>query len=190
MANRVSASIKLGGVLPRGRLAELLDVIAVEGLSTDWDGSPFSGVQIQADSPIELFAHEVAGGSFDELESFCLSHALPFVRWCDGYPANGARSASSSMAAASPDPTRSTKAIRSLSRAQRSARSVRSLPLRRISHWRTWKFHPSCSPPRTYPGPDGTVRYGRNRENHSSSARTVPIGRNRRSGYDASGANP
>lgn len=85
MADRVSASIKLGGTLPRAKLGELLKVIAAEGLSTEWDGEPFSADQIPAEAPLELFAHQVAGGSFDQLESFCVSHALPFMRWCDGY---------------------------------------------------------------------------------------------------------
>jgi hypothetical protein len=85
MADRVSASIKLGGTLPRDKLGGLLSLIAAAGLSREWDGEPFSAEQIPKDAPLELFAHEVAGGSFDELEGFCQSHALPFVRWCDGY---------------------------------------------------------------------------------------------------------
>lgn len=85
MSDRVSASITLGGTLPRAKLRELLNVIAAEGLSTQWDGEPFSADQIPAEAPLELFAHQVVGGSFDQVESFCVSHALPFVRWCDGY---------------------------------------------------------------------------------------------------------
>lgn len=86
MGDRVSASIKLGGMLPSDKSDELWCLIVAEGLSTEWDGEPFTADQIPEGAPLELFAHEVTGGSFDDLEAFCVEHALPFVRWCDGYP--------------------------------------------------------------------------------------------------------
>ncbi len=41
MADRVSASIELGGVLSALNYQELCEVIAGEGLATEWDGEPF-----------------------------------------------------------------------------------------------------------------------------------------------------
>lgn len=85
MADRVSASIIVGGTVDADEFGELADVIASEGLAIEWDGEPFEPHHRIAGKPLRLFAHEVAGGSFDDLESWCLSHQLPFVRWCGGY---------------------------------------------------------------------------------------------------------
>jgi len=85
MADRVSASIIVGGTVDADEFNELADVIASEGLAMEWDGEPFEPHHHIAGEPLRLFAHEVAGGSFDDLESWCLSHQLPFVRWCGGY---------------------------------------------------------------------------------------------------------
>lgn len=86
MSDRVSACIKLGGTLPRAHLADFLDIIAYEGLSTQWDGAPFECDDMPVDAPLELMATEVPGGSFDRLEDFCIRHELPFARCCNGYP--------------------------------------------------------------------------------------------------------
>ena len=86
MADRVSASISIGGVLSASAYAELIEIIACEGLAIEWDGEPFEPHHHVAGEPLCLFAHEVAGGSFDELESWCLSRRVVFVRWCgDAY---------------------------------------------------------------------------------------------------------
>lgn len=85
MADRVSASITIGGDLPAALLPELLDRIAFEGLSTEWDGEPFSADQLPTDEPLRLMAHEVAWGRFEPLESFCVEHGLPFARWSGAY---------------------------------------------------------------------------------------------------------
>lgn len=86
MANRVSVSIRLGGVLPGILRDELVRIIDSEGLSTDWEGEPFSIDDIRSNGPVTLLAHEVAGGSLDALEAFCIRHCLPFARTCDAYP--------------------------------------------------------------------------------------------------------
>jgi hypothetical protein len=85
MADRVSASIIVGGTLDADEFAELADLIASEALAIEWDGEPFQPHHHVPGEPLRLFAHEVAGGSFDDLESWCLSHRAPFVRWCGGY---------------------------------------------------------------------------------------------------------
>ena len=85
MADRVSASITLGGVLAPIAYAELVDVIASEDLSTEWDGDPFEPDQRTEGEPLRLVAHEVAWGRFEELEAWCFEHRMPFARWSGAY---------------------------------------------------------------------------------------------------------
>lgn len=85
MADRVSASITVGGSLPAARLLDLAAVINDEGLSTDWDGENFTVSQLEPGTALTLMAHEVAWGRFEGLESFCVSAHLPFVRWSGAY---------------------------------------------------------------------------------------------------------
>lgn len=85
MADRVSASIVIGGSLDATDFDELANLIAGEGLAIEWDGEPFEPNHRIAGEPLRLFAHEVTGGRFDDLEDWCLAHNLPFVRWCGGY---------------------------------------------------------------------------------------------------------
>ena len=85
MADRVSASITLGGTVPASTYTELSVAIASEGLSTEWDGEPFQPDQRTDGEALRLFAHEVAWGRFEELESWCLQHRLPFARWSGAY---------------------------------------------------------------------------------------------------------
>lgn len=86
MADRVSASIILGGVVTAADFAILASLIADEGLSTDWDGPWFTPEAFEPDRPLKLKARDVAGGQFDELEAWCVAKGLAFVRWSDGYP--------------------------------------------------------------------------------------------------------
>ena len=85
MADRVSASITIGGTLPATLLSELLAAIEREGLSTEWDGEPFAAEQLASGEPLRLMAHEVAWGRFEQLETFCVTHGLPFARWSGAY---------------------------------------------------------------------------------------------------------
>lgn len=85
MADRVSASITIGGSLPAPLLPDLVNVIAGEGLSTEWDGPPFTDGDLPTDDTLMLMAHEVAWGRFEDLEAFCQANALPFARWSGAY---------------------------------------------------------------------------------------------------------
>lgn len=85
MADRVPATIRLGGALPRALLPDLLDILSAEALTTE-DGGAFEEDHIPADAAIEFSASEVSWGRFEQLEDFCLEHHLPFVRWCGTYP--------------------------------------------------------------------------------------------------------
>lgn len=85
MADRVSASITIGGILPRSLLGRFIEVIDNEGLSTEWDGATFDVSDLPEDDTMRLMAHEVAWGRFAELEAFCVENGLPFARWSGGY---------------------------------------------------------------------------------------------------------
>lgn len=85
MADRVSASIVLGGTISTAAFAELAKIIERESLSTEWDGEPFQPGDITPGQPLSLHAHEVAWGRFEALESWCVANAMPFTRWSGAY---------------------------------------------------------------------------------------------------------
>ena len=85
MADRVSASIRIGGALIPAAFAELASIIADEGLSTEWDGKTFAPEDRSVGEPLHLYAHEVAWGRFEALETWCVEQKLPFARWSGGY---------------------------------------------------------------------------------------------------------
>lgn len=85
MADCVSASITIGGTLPRSLLPDLAALVQAEELSTEWDGETFTLAMFREGAPLELMAHEVAWGRFERLESWCVEHRLPFARWSGGY---------------------------------------------------------------------------------------------------------
>lgn len=85
MADRVSASIILGGTLTAADYAELAEVIADEGLSIEWDGERFEPEHRTVGEPLSLYAHEVAWGRFEGLEAWCVDKKLPFSRWSGAY---------------------------------------------------------------------------------------------------------
>ncbi|MCM8732434.1 hypothetical protein ACFO8O_15845 [Hephaestia sp. GCM10023244] len=85
MADRVSVTITIGGMLRLCDRDHLVETIIGEGLSTEWNGLAFDATQIAVDAPLRLVAHDVAWGRLDALEAFCCDKALPFVRWSGGY---------------------------------------------------------------------------------------------------------
>jgi hypothetical protein len=86
MADRVSASITIGGTIDADTFAELAERIADELLSLEWDGLPFEAHQRTIGEPLRLHGLEVAWGRFDVLEAWCRDKGMPFVRWSGGYP--------------------------------------------------------------------------------------------------------
>lgn len=86
MANRVPASILIGGQVKPDLLSELVEKIRFEGLAVEWGGETFDARHRIVGEPLALFDEECAWGQFDELEAFCVEHKLPFVRWAGGYP--------------------------------------------------------------------------------------------------------
>ena len=84
MADRVSASITIGGAIGADSFAELAEIIAGESLSIEWDGEPFAPHHRTLGEPLTLHALDVAWGRFESLKAYCISEGLPFVRWCAG----------------------------------------------------------------------------------------------------------
>lgn len=85
MADRVSASIVLGGTINTIAFAELTELIEQEGLSTEWDGEPFQPDDVIPDQPLSLYAHEVAWGRLDALEAWCVANSVAFCRRSGAY---------------------------------------------------------------------------------------------------------
>jgi hypothetical protein len=86
MADRVSVSITIGGALPSALLSDFIALIEQQRLSTEWDGAAFTASDLTGNAALELMAHEVAWGRFEDLEAFCVKNALPFSRWSGAYP--------------------------------------------------------------------------------------------------------
>src|SRR3546814_2019709 len=78
MADRVSASIAIGGKVSPTQLAELAAHIADYDLRTEWDGEPFDPIHLPQEDAMRLFAHEVPWGIFDTLEQFCCDSGLAY----------------------------------------------------------------------------------------------------------------
>ncbi len=90
MADRVSASIKVGGVLAATQLAEFINLIDCEGLGPDLDGGFENEAELrtylsEGDAGLTFYAHEVRGGEFEDLQAFCMSQGLIYVLTYDGY---------------------------------------------------------------------------------------------------------
>lgn len=86
MADHVSISITIGGRVSVDTYALLAGIAAAENLSTEWGGPAFEPGHREIGEALSLFAHEVAWGRVESLESFCVEHRLPFARWSGGYP--------------------------------------------------------------------------------------------------------
>lgn len=85
MAERVSASIVIGGSVTMSAYTDLCTLIADEALSIEWDGELFEPHHRSAGAPLRLYAHEVAWGRFERLEAWCVENNLAFARWSGGY---------------------------------------------------------------------------------------------------------
>ncbi|MDB5580816.1 MAG: hypothetical protein JWR80_5992 [Bradyrhizobium sp.] len=85
MADRVPASIRIGGALSRIHLPTLIAEIEAAAL-VDALGDLFRLDHITGAEPLELYANEVTWGRFEDLEAFCVIHRLPFARWSGSYP--------------------------------------------------------------------------------------------------------
>ncbi len=89
MADRVSASLKVGGVLPSSALPELIELIQQEGVGPDWgesfqtEGDLLAHLRNGA-SGVTFYAFRVRNGEFEDLQDFCARHGLTYVLSFDG----------------------------------------------------------------------------------------------------------
>ena len=79
MADRVPASIQIGGNISAAVFAELLHIIAFEGLSPEWGGEPFDAESRVLGQPLALFDESCAWGKIDNLEAFGIQDGASFV---------------------------------------------------------------------------------------------------------------
>ena len=81
MADRVFASIRIGGVLTASDFADLSRLIADEDLAFEEADEPFAPDHRVVGEPLRLYAHDVAWGRITELEAWCVAKRLPVARW-------------------------------------------------------------------------------------------------------------
>ncbi len=86
MADRVAATIIIGGRVTQEQFEALAVIIAAEDLRLDWDGDPFDPKHIEPDQPLRLYAYEVAWGRFEALEQYCCNEQIAYQRWSGGCP--------------------------------------------------------------------------------------------------------
>jgi hypothetical protein len=80
MADRATASILIGGVIPRSCISGLIAAIDLDGGRTDWEGEALNALSVRNGETLKAFAYELPGGIFQETESFCEQHTIAFVR--------------------------------------------------------------------------------------------------------------
>ena len=86
MADRVSASITIGGAVSRDQYQMLCALISDEALCVEWDGDLFTPDARVEGEPLSLYAHEVSWGSFNALEQYCCTQGIPYHRWSGACP--------------------------------------------------------------------------------------------------------
>ena len=86
MADRVSASIIIGGTVTPDLWTQLVAHIAAEDLSVEWDGDAFAPNAAIEGEPLRLFSHNVAWGRFEALEQYCCDNRIAYRRWSGGCP--------------------------------------------------------------------------------------------------------
>lgn len=86
MADRASASIVLGGTLSHIHVDALIAAIEVDRLCIDYGDRPLREGDILSGFPLYGAATDVAGASFDAIETFCREHGLHYVRRSDACP--------------------------------------------------------------------------------------------------------
>jgi hypothetical protein len=80
MADRVSASITIGGAVSCDQYHALCALVSDEALCSEWDGDLFTPDARVEGEPLSLCAHEVSWGSFSTLEQYCCTNGIPYHR--------------------------------------------------------------------------------------------------------------
>ncbi len=79
--DRAKVAMVIGGTIPASVYGELSDLIESTNLAVEWDGDPFDRDRFTSGKSLRLYAQEVSGGSFDDIEEFCVDLHIPFSRW-------------------------------------------------------------------------------------------------------------
>lgn len=83
MADTCAANIRIGGQLWQHLYAAFLTAVEADRARLDYGGEWFSEERLPDNEPLQLFGREAIGGSFENVEAFCVVHRLPFIRWCE-----------------------------------------------------------------------------------------------------------
>ncbi len=102
MTDRASAIIRIGGAIRSDLIEPLIDAIACDHGMLDWVGATVDASHIVDGQALEICAHGLVGGQFDQVEDFCTHHGIPFVRNSD--PCVGAFSAQRAVYTGEGDP--------------------------------------------------------------------------------------
>lgn len=84
MADRVSVTLRIGGMLPADRVPDLMAAIAADDAGADWEGDPVTLDWVVAGETLVLVGTEVAWGIFEEIEGFARRSGLVYARWSGG----------------------------------------------------------------------------------------------------------
>lgn len=80
MADRATASIVIGGPIPRSCISGLIAAVELDGGRADWEGEALDDTSVRNGEVLEAYACELPGGIFQDTESFCEQHGIAFVR--------------------------------------------------------------------------------------------------------------
>ncbi|GGN59094.1 hypothetical protein GCM10011349_39270 [Novosphingobium indicum] len=80
MADRASASILIGGVIPHSCIPGLFEAIDRDGGRADWEGETLDPASLRPGETLAAFAYAQPGGMFEWTEQFCEGHGIAFVR--------------------------------------------------------------------------------------------------------------
>ncbi|WP_240339342.1 hypothetical protein [Novosphingobium sp. BW1] len=80
MADRTSASIRIGGVISHSCISGLFAAIERDGGRADWEGEPLDPASLRSGETLAAFAYAQPGGMFEWTEQFCEDHGIAFVR--------------------------------------------------------------------------------------------------------------
>ncbi|WP_067736898.1 hypothetical protein [Novosphingobium naphthalenivorans] len=80
MADRASASIRIGGVIPQLCISGLFEAIDRDGGRADWEGEPLDPTSLRSGETLAVFGYAQPGGMFEWTEQFCEDNGIAFVR--------------------------------------------------------------------------------------------------------------
>jgi hypothetical protein len=133
MSDRASASIIIGGSIPRSIIPRLVRAIEEDHGLQDWDGEPVDDSSIISGRGLEVYAFELPGGIFVNVESLCLANKMPLYDPLEADPVFLGRRGSYLIARSALNTTTSMRATKLFSRGARRSNSEALAPFGRGS---------------------------------------------------------